>query len=269
MSLSVSIRGVSEVSELRALASDVAREAGTLLLARLPGLRTKIETKSSITDLVTEVDRESEALVVRRILAARPDDGILGEEGAERTGTSGLRWLIDPLDGTTNYVYRRGDFCVSIGVEAAGGEVVAGAVYDPSREELFSAAKGVGAALNGRSIGVSGMMLLATALVGTGFGYDTGVRERQAAVLSRVMPHVRDIRRAGSAALDLCAVACGRLDAYYESGLQPWDMAAGSLIVREAGGVAKFVDIPGERRAIVAAGEGLWEGLAKLLRAGT
>jgi len=251
-------------AELLLLAVEVAREAGALLLDRLHDVRTGVETKSSPTDMVSEVDREAEALITARILAARPGDAILGEEGANRAGTSGVTWVVDPLDGTTNYLYRRGDFCVSIGVER-GGEAVAGAVFDPSRGEMFAATAGEGATLNGSPLAVSGKLDLATALVGTGFGYDPGIRGRQGAVVARLMPAVRDIRRAGSAALDLCAVACGRLDAYYESGLNPWDTSAGLLIAREAGARTGYVDIPGERRAVVAAPPALWEQLAAAL----
>jgi myo-inositol-1(or 4)-monophosphatase len=224
--------------ELLALASDVAREAGLLLAERLPQARTAIGTKSSVTDMVTEVDRESEALVVSRILAARPDDGLLGEEGTVHAGTSGVRWLIDPLDGTTNYIYAYPAFAVSIAAEL-GGEVVAGAVFDAARGQAFTAARGSGAFLDGRAIRVSSQDDLSRALVGTGFGYDSARRMDQGATLAHVLPRIRDVRRSGSAALDLCSVACGRLDAYFEYGLNPWDLAAGGLIVREAGGVTQ------------------------------
>jgi myo-inositol-1(or 4)-monophosphatase len=224
--------------ELLALASDVAREAGLLLTERLPQARTAIGTKSSVTDMVTEVDRESEALVVSRILAARPGDAILGEEGAAHAGTSGVRWLIDPLDGTTNYIYAYPAFAVSIAAEV-DGEVVAGTVFDAARAQAFTAAKGSGAFLDGRAIRVSTLDDISRALVGTGFGYDSQRRLDQGATLARVLPQIRDIRRSGSAALDLCSVACGRLDAYFEYGLNPWDLAAGGIIVREAGGLTE------------------------------
>jgi myo-inositol-1(or 4)-monophosphatase len=258
---------VADALELLALASEIAREAGALLLLRLDDARTGVETKSSPTDMVSEVDLESEALIVRRILEARPGDAIVGEEGAARAGESGVTWVVDPLDGTTNYLYRRGDFCVSIGVER-GGEALAGAVFDPVRDELFAAAAGHGARLNGAQIRVSAKDDLATALIGTGFGYDPGVRGRQGAVAARLLPGIRDVRRAGSAALDLCAVACGRLDGYYESGLNRWDMSAGLLIASEAGARTGFVEVPGERRAVVAAGPGTWEALAAAITSG-
>lgn len=222
-------------SELVALASGIAREAGALLAERQPQARTAVDTKSSVTDMVTEVDRETERLIVARILAARPKDGLLGEEGASRDGTSGVRWVIDPLDGTTNYIYGYLAYSVSIGVELRG-EVIAGVVYDASHGQLFSASKGGGAFLDGRAIRVTGKADLATAMVGTGFGYEAERRVDQVRTLSHVVPRVRDVRRGGSAALDLCSVACGRLDAYYEYGLNPWDLSAGGLIVREAGG---------------------------------
>ena len=216
------------------LASAIAREAGALLLDGFEGTRT-VEAKTTPTDAVTEMDRASEALIVRRILEVRPDDGILAEEGAARDGRTGVRWVIDPLDGTVNYLYRRPDFAVSIAAEVVG-EVVAGAVFAPARAELFAATLGGGATLNGVPIHPSDEARLAHALCGTGFGYDAEVRRAQGTILGRVIHEVRDVRRAGSAALDLCAVACGRLDTYYERGLQPWDGAAAALIVREAGG---------------------------------
>lgn len=257
---------MTDLLELQRLAENIAREAGDVLLARLHDVRTDVGTKSSLTDMVSEVDRESEALIVSRILAARADDGILGEEGSDRAGTSGVRWVIDPLDGTTNYLYRRGDFCVSIGIEVDGALAV-GVVFDPSRDELFSAARGHGATLRGTAIAVSKVTTLGQALTGTGFGYDKDVRRAQGQVAARVVPIVRDLRRAGSAALDLCAVACGRLDAYYESGLNAWDMAAGRVIIEEAGGRTEFVDVPGERPTLVAANPVLWRQLAARLQA--
>lgn len=217
------------------LAREVAVEAGSLLRERAADVRELVETKSSPTDMVTEVDRASEALIVGRIVAARPDDDILGEEGSARPGRSGVHWVIDPLDGTTNYIYGFPAYAVSIGVEIDGVMSV-GVVYDAAHDDVYAAARGLGASCNGRAIAVSSCESLAVALTGTGFGYDAGRRRKQAALLGRVIGEIRDIRRAGSAALDLCSVACGRLDAYFEWGLQPWDMAAGRVIVEEAGG---------------------------------
>lgn len=231
-----------DLAELLALAEEIAREAGVIQTTRLHLERT-IEAKSSPTDAVTEVDRACEDLIVRRIIEARPGDAILGEEGASRDGSSNVRWVIDPLDGTVNYVYRRGAFAVSLGIEV-DGEPAVGVVHDPSLDETFTAVRGAGAHLNGEPIRVNEITDLAQALIGTGFGYDPEVRRAQGRMLAQIIPHVRDIRRAGSAALDLCAVACGRLDGYFERGLQPWDSAAAALIVREAGGVAERLEPP-------------------------
>ncbi|MEO9256670.1 MAG: inositol monophosphatase family protein, partial [Tepidiformaceae bacterium] len=190
-----------EIAELLVLATELALEAGALLAERQPHVRRVVDTKSSPTDMVTEVDRETEALIVGRILAARPDDGVLGEEGANRRGTSGVRWVIDPLDGTTNYLYGYPAYAVSIGVESEG-TTVAGVVYNAARNELFSASKGGGASLNGRAVSVSEQERLDLALCGTGFGYDREMRRRQAAVCNLMIPQLRDIRRSGSAAID-------------------------------------------------------------------
>ncbi len=238
---------------LLSLASATAREAGAMVAARAGHIRTDVGTKSTPTDMVTEVDRDSEALIVARILAARPADAILGEEGGGQPGTSGVRWVIDPLDGTTNYLYGYPAYAVSIAAEFEG-VAVAGVVFDASRGDIFEAALGRGATLNGQPIRVSGKRELASALTGTGFGYDPQRRALQGAVLASLLPHIRDIRRGGSAALDLCAVACGRLDAFFELGLGPWDWAAAALIIREAGG-ATFARIEDGTISLVAAGD--------------
>jgi len=230
-----------EAAALLDLAGHVAREAGEMLLAGADGLRTDITTKTSGTDMVSEMDRASEALIVKGILAVRPDDAILGEETGSRQGTSGVRWVIDPLDGTTNYLYRHPVWAVSVGVEV-DGEATAGVVAAPALREIFSAVRGEGAWLNGALIAVSGEVDLASALVGTGFGYVAERRARQAAVLPHLLPAVRDIRRYGVASLDLCWVACGRLDGYFEAGGQPWDVAAGLLIASEAGAISSGLD---------------------------
>jgi myo-inositol-1(or 4)-monophosphatase len=220
--------------ELLDLARSTAEAAGRLLLDGSARRRTDVGTKTSPTDMVTEMDRASEALVVERLLRARPDDGVLGEEGTARPGTSGVRWVVDPLDGTTNYLYGFPAWAVSVAAEV-GGEVVAAVVADPSHGEVFAATLGGGATCNGRPLATGPGPALGTALVGTGFSYESARRERQAAVLHQVLPRVRDVRRAGAAALDLCWVAAGRLDAFYERGLQPWDLAAGALVATEAG----------------------------------
>ena len=261
-----SVRGVAERNELCELAASIARAAGSLLLDALDRVRTDVQTKSTGTDMVSEVDRAAEALIVERILAARPDDGIVGEEGTDRPGTSGVRWIVDPLDGTTNYLYGLAGFGVSIAVEV-GGVVTAGVVLDVVRGDLFAATLGGGATRDGEPIHASSLTDLRTALVATGFAYDSEVRARQAEVLTTVLPRVRDIRRFGAAAVDLCAVACGRVDAYFEGGLAPWDLAAGGLIAAEAGAVV--TDLAGGPAAagevVVAAGPHLAEPLRDLL----
>jgi len=247
------------------LAESVARSAGALLLAGAHDNRVDVTTKSSGTDMVSEMDRASEALIVDAILALRPDDAILGEEGGTRDGTSGVRWVIDPLDGTTNYLYRHPTWAVSIGVEV-GGTVEVGVVAAPALGETFTAVRGEGSWLNGSPISASAEGDLGRALLGTGFGYLAGRRALQAAVLPHVLPLVRDIRRNGVASLDLCWVACGRLDAYYEAGGQPWDVAAGLLIATEAGAVAMSLDGgPPVHDSIMAAAPGVSAALIDLL----
>ncbi len=224
------------------IAADVAGRAGRRILELRRSGVSVAATKSSDNDLVTEADRESERMVVEALREARPHDGILGEEGTGIPGTSGITWVIDPIDGTTNYLYDLPAYAVSIAAtvpdEAAfadGRRAVAGAVYNPRTDELFDAWEGGGARMNGAPIRVSDKGDLATALVGTGFGYTTERRLEQLVVLQRVLPRVRDIRRIGSAAYDLCLVGAGRLDAFFEHGLQPWDYAAAALVAREAG----------------------------------
>lgn len=227
--------------DLLELAVEAATAAGELLLEGLAAAPRQVGTKTSRTDMVTELDRASEDLIRATVLKARPGDAYLGEEqGLGGVGTSGVRWVVDPLDGTTNYLYRYPAWAVSIAAEL-DGEVVAGVVHDPTHEEMFTAVKGEGAWCQGRRLAVSGAPALAVALVGTGFGYDADVRAAQGQVVARALPAVRDIRRGGAAALDLCWVAAGRLDAYYERGLQPWDWAAGMLIAGEAGAVVEVL----------------------------
>ncbi len=251
-------------AELAAIAEALAREAGDLIRSRLDDV-ISISTKSTATDMVTEVDRQSERLIVSRLESLRPGDALLGEEGTTSAGNTGVRWIFDPLDGTTNYIYGFPAFCVSIGVEV-DGHPVAGAVYDPLRGEMFTATAGGGAVVDGRPIHVTTQPSIETALVSTGFGYDPSRRAFQGRVLAEVVPRVRDIRRAGSAALDLCWVACGRVDAYYEFGLNDWDMAAGALIVREAGGrTGAFAGAPAGVNTILASGPAIFEPLHELI----
>lgn len=226
-----------------------ARAAGELLLSRVGG-PVAVERKSSRTDLVSDADRESERLIAEVIRSERPDDGLMGEEGANRLGDSGRRWIVDPLDGTTNFLYGFPAWSVSIALEDGEGTAV-GVVHDPSRGETFRAARGGGAHLNDKPIGVTGCDNLELALVATGFSYGAERRAAQAEVLARVLPRVRDVRRPGSAALDLAYFACGRVDAYYERDLKPWDWDAGRLIAREAGGAVQ--DLDGNPPALVAA----------------
>ena len=218
------------------LAEDVAREAGRLIVDDRPRGLGVAATKSSATDIVTEMDQRSEQLIVDRITEARPDDGFLGEEGADHAGSSGVTWVIDPIDGTVNYLYEIPAYAVSVAARV-GAEIVAGAVVNPVSGEVWTALRGEGAWLDGRRLELAEPPELSMALVATGFGYDPRRRARQAEVLQTVLPQVRDVRRAGAASLDLCALAAGRLDGLYEQGLKPWDLAAGGLVAAEAGAV--------------------------------
>jgi myo-inositol-1(or 4)-monophosphatase len=259
------VTGPPALDDLRALAERAARDAGALLRDAAGRVRAEVSTKSTGTDMVTEMDRASEALITARLLGARPEDGILGEEGVDVEGTSGVRWVVDPLDGTTNYLYGFPGYNVSIGAEV-GGQAVVGVVYDVVRDELFSATRGGGATRDGDPIQPSATTELTQALVGTGFSYDPDRRRRQAEVLRDVLPRVRDIRRQGAAALDLCSVACGRLDAYYERGLADWDLVAGGLIATEAGAtVTAFDGSTALAGAVVAATPAIADDLLALL----
>lgn len=221
-------------AELLSLAESLAREAGTKAHAgRIAGL-SDVATKSTSTDMVTEWDRASEKLIVDGILSSRPEDSIVGEEGSSRSGTSGLSWFVDPIDGTTNYFYDLPGWCVSIGVRDTEGTLCS-AVFIPPLNEMFTAIRGRGAFLNGKPIHCGTIEELSQALVCTGFNYDSRNRRAQAARIHAFIDKVRDVRRFGAAAIDMCFVACGRLDAYYEEYLWPWDWVAADLIAREAG----------------------------------
>ncbi len=250
--------------ELLEVATAVARSAGAMLLDRLSATRTAT-AKSTPTDMVTEVDAAAEKLIVGLLRRRRPDDGVLGEEGAATQGSTGVTWVIDPIDGTTNYLYRGAAFCVSVAAVDAAGSVV-GAIYDPQRDELFTGIRGVGATRNGQPIRVAQVTDLGQALVATGFAYDADRRRRQAEVLVQVIDKVRDIRRSGSAAIDWCSLACGRVDAIYERGQQPWDHAAGALIAKEAGAVVGDLrgGVPSAEMAY-GASPGIFEPLRELL----
>jgi myo-inositol-1(or 4)-monophosphatase len=230
----------ADPGRLLALAVDVAREAAALVARGRASAGDDVAVKSSPVDVVTAVDRASEELVVGRLLSARPDDGVMGEEGADRVGTSGVRWVVDPIDGTVNFLYDLPAYAVSIGAEV-DGEVRAGVVLNVATGELFTATAGGGAFASSPArpepVRLTGSrpVSLEQTLVATGFGYRVEQRRAQGAVVAQLLPRVRDIRRYGSAALDLCSVAAGRVDAYYELDLNPWDHAAGGLVAAEAG----------------------------------
>jgi myo-inositol-1(or 4)-monophosphatase len=244
-------------AELLELATATALEAGRLVVSRVAEAEVAA-TKSSPTDVVTEVDLASERLIRERILGTRPDDGFVGEEGDDLPTTSGVVWVADPIDGTVNFLYGIPQYAVSIAAQQ-DGEVVAGVVHHPVTGETFTAVRGGGARLDGQPIHVSRCTDLRQALVGTGFHYRVEVRTAQVAEVAALMPQVRDIRRMGSAALDLCFVACGRYDAYVERGLKPWDLLAAQLVVEEAGGtVAGLNGAPAGELITTAAGSALY-----------
>lgn len=257
-------------SALRQFCEDLAVQAGTGALAGRRALgvgRPGYDTKSSPTDPVTEYDRAAEALIVAAIRDRFPDDSIVGEEGTDHVGTSLRAWHVDPIDGTANFVYDLAGWCTSIAVVDGSGPL-AGAVYVPVSGELFSAVRDTGALLNGNAIHCSSAVDLSRALIATGFSYTRDRRRRQAMLLARVLPDVRDVRRSGSAALDLCSVACARLDAYYEEHLNSWDLAAGVLIASEAGAItSNFAGGPAGTDATVAAAPGVHEALVGALLA--
>jgi myo-inositol-1(or 4)-monophosphatase len=244
------------------IAVGAARAAAAVLLERFRGPAVGVRSKSTATDLVSEADERAEQAAVAFIRARRPHDGLIAEEGSAREGTTGFRWLIDPLDGTINYLYGIPHWCVSVACADARG-AIAGAVFDPSRDELFTAAGGARAWLAERPIASSSIADPAMALVATGFSYRATERATQAAIVAAVAGSVRDIRRAGSAALDLAWVAAGRLDAYFEVSRSPWDTAAGALLVEEAGGDVTWTEFT----EIVASGRPLHAPLVALLRA--
>jgi myo-inositol-1(or 4)-monophosphatase len=221
--------------QLLLIAEDAARAAGAVLLERFGGPRREVRSKSTPTDLVSEADIEAERALRGVLSARRPEDAVLGEEGGDRgAGTSGVRWIVDPLDGTVNFLFGIPQWAVSVACEDGDG-LLAGVVLDPLRDEIFAATRDGPATRDGEPVEASSRGDLATAMVGTGFAYDAEVRAAQAEVAARVLPRVRDLRRMGSAALDLAWTACGRYDAYYERGLQPWDRAAGELLCARAG----------------------------------
>ena len=242
---------------LEALAADVARSAGRLVVDERPDAVEVATTKSSATDVVTVMDQRSQDHLIARLREARPDDSVLGEESGGVTGTSGITWVIDPIDGTVNYLYGipayAGSVAAVVGDPTTAGawRPFVGAVYNPVTDELYVARSGGGARVvtaggAERELNPTACTELGQALVGTGFGYAADRRERQGRLLLDLLPQIRDIRRIGSAALDLCGVGAGVIDAYYETGLNPWDLAAGWLIATEAGAVVGGLDGPGE-----------------------
>ncbi|MEP7046020.1 MAG: inositol monophosphatase family protein [Ilumatobacteraceae bacterium] len=251
--------------ELCELASRLAVAAGDLVFEGRKNGLTSISTKSSDTDVVTEFDRASEVLIVDGLRAERPDDAVVGEEGTDDAGRSGIRWLIDPIDGTTNYQYDLPGYAVSIAA-LTEDQSLAGAVYIPSSRELFTAVAGGGALLDGKPIHCSTTSSLQQALVATGFSYQIERRREQAARMVEIIPRIRDIRRLGAAAPDLCHLAAGRLDVYFEQWLGPWDWAAGELIAREAGcRTGRFDGSPVGQGQVLAANPALFEQMVELL----
>lgn len=223
-------------AELLQVAVVLCEEAGALLLERFEGDRTRgVSSKSTPTDLVSEADLASERAIATRLAQLRPDDGLLGEEGEDQQGSSGMRWVVDPLDGTVNFLFGIPQWSVSVAVQDSAGITVAGAVFDPCRREMWTAESGGVPKLNGTPIEGSGSSDLSTAMIATGLAYDAQVRAAQGEVLAKLIPKVRDLRRLGSAALDLAWTAAGRYDAYFERSMKIWDVAAGTLICERAG----------------------------------
>jgi myo-inositol-1(or 4)-monophosphatase len=232
------------------LAERAARAAGDVLMSYYGRRPEGLESKTSVTDPVSDADREAERVIRELIARERPDDGLVAEEGSHTEARSGRRWIVDPLDGTVNFLYGLRAWGVSIALEDASG-LAAGVVFNPVSKECFAAGRGEGATLNGSPMRVTGCRSLERAMVATGFSYEAGRRAEQATLLVELLPRIRDVRRAGAAALDLAYVAAGRVDAFYERGLQRWDEAAGRLLVHEAGGLT--ADLDGDPRGLVAA----------------
>ncbi|PRB16105.1 inositol monophosphatase family protein [Microbacterium sp. MYb62] len=255
--------------ELSELATAVAREAGELARRRRSEGVRLAATKSTLADIVTDADREVEALIRDRLREARSDDGFLGEETGAEPGVSGITWVVDPIDGTVNYAYGIPAYNVSIAAvrgepDPESWEALAAAVDAPALGETFTAARGHGAWSGGSRLQVT-QETPAGALLGTGFGYDPATHAGDLAAVSRVMPIARDLRRMGAAALDLASVAAGRLDGYFERGLRPWDHAAGALLVEEAGGVVSRIDLDSPRPMLIAGGRDVHARLVAIL----
>lgn len=251
--------------ELRTLAERLARSAGNHARAGRSGGMQVVGTKLTDTDMVTKFDRESEAMIIEGLRTERPDDSIVGEEGGGHRGTSGLEWHVDPIDGTTSFMYGLPTWCVSIGVRDSQG-AVAGAVYLPDLDEMFSAHRGAGATLNGTLIRTSNLHDVSKALVATGFSYTPEHRTVQSHRVTEFIHRIRDVRRMGAAAVDICFVACGRLDAYFEENLHSWDILAAELIAREAG--ARSGDFAGRElrpAEVLVSAPGIFDALSEML----
>ena len=232
------------------LAERAARAAGEVLMTYYGRAPEGLASKTSATDPVSDADREAERVIRELLTTERPDHGLVGEEGSRVDGNQDRRWIVDPLDGTVNFLYGLRAWGVSIALEDSDG-VAVGVVFNPVSGECFAAERGNGATMSGRPIHVTDCRALDRAMVATGFSYESEHRAEQAKLLVQLLPRIRDLRRAGAAALDLAYVAAGRVDAYYERGLKRWDEAAGLLVVREAGGVT--ADLEGEPHGVVAA----------------
>jgi myo-inositol-1(or 4)-monophosphatase len=256
---------MAEPAELLDLALSIAREAGALIEERRAGGVRIAHTKSSASDIVTEADHASELLIRERIQAARPQDSIMGEEGADLVGSSGFRWVVDPIDGTVNYAHGIPNYAISIGVER-DGDPVAGVVLNPAQGLEYSAVRGGGARRNGVPIGCAAPVDLAVAVIGTGFSYSRELRISQARTLSALLPQIGDIRRFGSCALDLCAVAEGSIDGYVEEGVGgAWDYLAGGLVAREAGAEVQVLTGAAGRILVTAAPDASYPAFRDLL----
>ena len=264
-------------AELQHIAADIALRVGSFLVQERPR-ELATSTKSSDTDVVTEMDAAAERMITELLRDRRPGDGLLGEEGARATSTTGITWVVDPIDGTTNYLYRLPMWTVSIAASQAG-RVIAGVVFAPQLDTMFAAIKGGGAwrttADDTTPLQCSGQTDLGSALIATGFGYLVERRRRQGHIVAGLLSRIRDIRRGGAAALDLCWVAQGLTDGYYEEGLRPWDIAAGALIAEEAGARVVMLDeraweplddSGGESDTLVASAPGISGALREELR---
>ncbi|MFM8192909.1 MAG: inositol monophosphatase family protein [Actinomycetota bacterium] len=258
---------MAQAEELLNLAESIARKAGALLMNR-PS-KFDLDEKSGVFDFATQMDHESEKLIVAEILAARPDDGLIGEEGANRPSTSGITWVIDPIDGTVNYLYDIPGWCISIGAKDQDGALV-GVVFSPATNSLWKASRSNGAYLNDVKISCNDPVALNRALVGSGFAYDIEKRKIQASLIERLLPEIRDLRRLGACAVDICHVASGSLDAYFEAGVNEWDYAAAGLIATEAGAVISIDEgiWNGEKNMVIVAGPALHPALSAQIRLG-